>query len=104
MYVLVNVALLAAGYRISYVIRPRQAAILGLGVGLLMALNQWLWMAERMRFFQVAAIALAEILVLAPAYALAARRDGILTTLLNVAVGGGAVLILPFVVLEWVSR
>jgi hypothetical protein len=102
-FVIFNVALLAAGYRISYEVRTWQAALLGLGSGILMALNQCLWMSHRMRFSQVAAIALAEILVLVPAYALAARRGGILILLLNLAVGAAGVLILPFVVLDWVS-
>jgi len=104
-YLFANVALLVAGYRISYELRPGQAALLGLGGGILMAINQWLWMSiHGMRLFQVAAIALAEVVLLVPSYALSARRSGILLTLLNVAVVGAAAIILPYFVLDWVGR
>jgi len=104
-YLFANVALLAAGYRISYCLRSRQGALLGLATGILMALNQWLWSSiHGMTLKQTAAVAVAEVLVLIPAFTLAARRSGILFTLLNVAVGGAAAILLPFFVLDWVGR
>ena len=105
MFVILNVVLLAAGYRISYALRSRQAALLGLATGVLMVVNQWMWTSlHPLGFKQAAALALAEVLVLVPAYAMAAQRSGILLTLLNVAVGGAAATLLPFFVVDWVGR
>jgi hypothetical protein len=100
----VNIALLVTGYKISYQVRPREAALLGLGAGILMALNQWLWMSVHgIRLVHVAAIALAQAAVLVPSYALCARRDGLLVAVLNLAVGGAAAMILPFAVVGWIG-
>jgi hypothetical protein len=63
-----------------------------------------MWTTHGLHFKQAAAIAVAEVVVLVPAYTLAARRSGILVTLLNVAVGGAAAILLPFFVLDGVGR
>jgi len=105
LHYLVNVALLVSGYRISFFIRPGQAALLGAGTGVCMAVMFWLWMSiHGMTLAQTAGVAAADIAVLVPSFALCARRESLPLTLLNLAVGSAAALILPIYVIGWIGK
>ncbi len=98
MYLLVNIFILVACYRLSFHLGRRDAAILGVVTGIALAATMWL-MTPACRCPHFLAAAATGIVVLVPSFYLCARRDGLVVTIVNIALGSMGALILPTVVL-----